>query len=78
MDTVLIVERSTGRLLGAQMAGETAAKRIDVLAAALHAKMTVADVEQLDLSYAPPFAPVYDPILVAASVALKDLAARRA
>jgi NADPH-dependent 2,4-dienoyl-CoA reductase/sulfur reductase-like enzyme len=76
-DTVLIVERSSGRLLGAQMAGETAAKRIDVLAAALQAKMTVADVEQLDLSYAPPFAPVYDPILVAASVARKDLAARK-
>jgi hypothetical protein len=48
-------------------------KRIDVLATALHAKMTVDDVERLDLSYAPPLAPVYDPILIAATVARKKL-----
>jgi hypothetical protein len=56
------------------MAGrEGVAKRIDVLAAALHARMTVDEVEGLDLSYAPPLAPVYDPVLVAATVARKDL-----
>jgi CoA-dependent NAD(P)H sulfur oxidoreductase len=55
-----------GRLLGGQLAGrEGAAKRIDVLATALHAGLTVADLAELDLSYAPPFAPVYDPVLVA-------------
>ena len=75
--TALVVERATGRLLGAQMAGEGAAKRIDVLAAALHARMTVEQVEGLDLSYAPPFAPVYDPVLVAASVARKQLRAEQ-
>jgi NADPH-dependent 2,4-dienoyl-CoA reductase/sulfur reductase-like enzyme len=73
--TVLVAERGTGRLLGAQMVGEAVAKRVDVFATALHARMTVEDVESLDLSYAPPFAPVYDPILIAATVARKELAA---
>ncbi len=74
LTTVLFVERGTGRLLGAQMAGRgVVAKRIDVLATALHAGMSVADVEDLDLSYAPPLAPVYDPVLIAASVARKAL-----
>jgi NADPH-dependent 2,4-dienoyl-CoA reductase/sulfur reductase-like enzyme len=73
--TVLLAERGSGRLLGGQMAGgEGVAKRIDVLAAVLHARGTVEDLEQLDLSYAPPFAPVYDPLLVAATVARKELA----
>jgi NADPH-dependent 2,4-dienoyl-CoA reductase/sulfur reductase-like enzyme len=72
--TVLFVERRTGRLLGAQMVGrEGVAGRIDVLATALHARMTVAQIESLDLAYAPPLAPVYDPVLIAAGVARKDL-----
>ena len=59
--------RAGGRLLGGQLAGrEGAAKRIDVLATALYAGLTVADLAALDLSYAPPFAPVYDPVLAAA------------
>jgi NADPH-dependent 2,4-dienoyl-CoA reductase/sulfur reductase-like enzyme len=72
--TLLVVERGTRRLCGAQMIGtDTVAKRIDILATALHAKMTVDEVEGLDLSYAPPFAPVYDPVLIAATVAIKAL-----
>ncbi len=68
----LIVEKGTGRLLGGQMVGEEAvSKRIDVLAAALHAGWTVDELSRLDMSYAPPFAPVWDPILVAANVASK-------
>ena len=64
---VRLVHAPDGRLLGGQMAGrEGAAKRIDVLAAALHARFTVTDLATLDLSYAPPFAPVYDPVLAAA------------
>lgn len=47
--------------------------RIVVLATALHAHMTVDDIEPIDLAYAPPIAPVYDPVLIAASVARKDL-----
>lgn len=70
----LIADRATGRLLGGQMAGpEGVAKRIDVLAAALQARMTVEQVASLDLSYAPPFAPVWDPILIAAQEMLREL-----
>src|SRR5262252_4677918 len=64
---VRLVHGPGGRLLGGQLAGrEGAAKRIDVLATALHAGLSVADLAALDLSYAPPFAPVYDPVLAAA------------
>ena len=70
----LVFERKTGRILGAQMAGgEGMAKRLDVLVAALHAGWTVEDLASLDLSYAPPFAPVWDPILVCANVARKKV-----
>jgi len=76
--TVLYAERTSGRLLGAQMiGGDAVAKRIDVFATALHARMTLAQVEDLDLSYAPPFSPVYDPILIAATVGVKELAKAR-
>ncbi|MGD8895429.1 MAG: FAD-dependent oxidoreductase [Acidobacteriota bacterium] len=76
--TILSVDRKTGRLLGAEMAGVgVVAKRIDVLATALHAGLTVEALVELDLSYAPPFAPVYDPVLIAAAVAQKRLHAVR-
>ncbi len=65
--TKLIAEKRSGRLLGAQIVGrEGAAKRIDVLATALWNDMTVEEMAGLDLSYAPPFAPVWDPVLIAA------------
>ena len=63
----MTAERRSGRLLGAQIVGrEGAAKRIDVLAACIWNAMTVEEVLGLDLSYAPPFAPVWDPVLIAA------------
>jgi NADPH-dependent 2,4-dienoyl-CoA reductase/sulfur reductase-like enzyme len=63
----MIAEKRSGRLLGAQIVGqEGAAKRIDVLATAIWNEMTVEEVSGLDLSYAPPFAPVWDPVLIAA------------
>jgi NADPH-dependent 2,4-dienoyl-CoA reductase/sulfur reductase-like enzyme len=66
----VLAERASGRLLGAQIVGEEgAAKRVDVLATALTAGFTVEDILHLDLSYAPPFAPVWDPVLVAAKKA---------
>ncbi len=66
----LVVEKSSKRLLGAQMVGTAdIAKRLDVLATAITAKMSVEDIGMLDLTYAPPIAPVYDPILIAANVA---------
>jgi NADPH-dependent 2,4-dienoyl-CoA reductase/sulfur reductase-like enzyme len=65
--TKRIVERGTGRLLGAQIVGqEGAAKRIDVLATALWHESTVAELLNTDLSYAPPFSPLWDPVLIAA------------
>lgn len=68
--TKLVFEKETQRLLGGQMVGtEGVSKRIDVIAAALHAGWTTFDLANLDLSYAPPFAPVWDPVLVAANVA---------
>ncbi|MHC1559579.1 FAD-dependent oxidoreductase [Actinomycetospora sp. C-140] len=71
---VRLVHEPGGRLLGAQMVGvEGAAKRIDVIAAALHAELSVDDLADLDLSYAPPYAPVYDPVLAVAQAAQRDL-----
>ncbi|MEA3288425.1 MAG: CoA-disulfide reductase [Candidatus Marinimicrobia bacterium] len=68
----LVVEKSSKRLLGAQIIGKAdVAKRVDVLATAITAKMTVEDIGMLDLTYAPPISPVYDPIHVAANVANK-------
>lgn len=69
----LVYEQETERVLGAQMVGKDGiAKRIDIIAAALHANWTIHELAELDLSYAPPFAPVWDPILVAANVAKKS------
>jgi len=63
----LLAEQGSGRLLGGQIVGlEGAAKRIDVLATALTANMTVQQLVDLDLSYAPPFSPVWDPVQTAA------------
>lgn len=74
--TKLIVEKRSGRLLGAQILGEEgAAKRIDVLATALWNEMTVDDMLNMDLSYAPPFAPVWDPVLIAARKAWEKVEA---
>jgi NADPH-dependent 2,4-dienoyl-CoA reductase/sulfur reductase-like enzyme len=62
----LIFESKGRRLLGGQIVGqEGAAKRIDVLATALHAKMNVGEMINLDLGYSPPFSPAWDPILIA-------------
>jgi NADPH-dependent 2,4-dienoyl-CoA reductase/sulfur reductase-like enzyme len=70
----LIAERKTGRLLGAEMVGrDGVAKRIDLFATALHARMSIGEIAGLDLSYAPPFAPVWDPILIAANDIEKKL-----
>jgi NADPH-dependent 2,4-dienoyl-CoA reductase/sulfur reductase-like enzyme len=74
MAVKLLAERGTGRLLGVQIVGrQGAAKRIDAAAVAVWNAMTVDDVIGLDLSYAPPFAPVWDPVLVAARKAAAAL-----
>ncbi|QQM40225.1 FAD-dependent oxidoreductase [Streptomyces liliifuscus] len=71
MTVKMLAERRTGRLLGVQIVGrEGAAKRVDIAAVALTACMTVEQMTALDLGYAPPFSPVWDPILVAARKAV--------
>jgi NADPH-dependent 2,4-dienoyl-CoA reductase/sulfur reductase-like enzyme/rhodanese-related sulfurtransferase len=66
----LVVEEGTGRLLGAQVLGEQGVdKRTDVLATAIAGKMTVNDLENLDLAYSPPFGSANDPVNVAGFVA---------
>jgi NADPH-dependent 2,4-dienoyl-CoA reductase/sulfur reductase-like enzyme len=70
----LCAEKGGGRLLGGQIVGqEGAAKRIDVLATALHAGLTVQEMGNMDLSYAPPYSPVADPVLVAARQVAKSI-----
>ncbi len=72
MTVKMLAERRTGRLLGVQIVGrEGAGKRVDVAAVALTAGMTVEQMTSLDLGYAPPFSPVWDPVLVAARKAAK-------
>jgi CoA-dependent NAD(P)H sulfur oxidoreductase len=70
----LVADVKSGRLLGGSMVGrEGAAHRIDAVAVALHAGMTVAEFSQCDLAYAPPFSPVWDPLLTAANQLLKKI-----
>jgi len=78
MTVRMLAERRTGRLLGAQIVGGAgAAKRIDVVATALTARLDVYEVADLDLGYAPPFSPVWDPIAVAARAVSKEVDASR-
>jgi CoA-dependent NAD(P)H sulfur oxidoreductase len=70
----LIADKKTHRLLGAQIGGyEGAAIRINSLAVAIYAELTVDRLAEVDFAYAPPFSPVMDPILVAARVAAKGI-----
>ena len=72
-----LAEKGCGRLLGGQIVGiEGAAKRIDIFATALHAGFNVGEMINLDLSYAPPFSHVWDPVQIAARQA--DRAVKKA
>jgi NADPH-dependent 2,4-dienoyl-CoA reductase/sulfur reductase-like enzyme len=63
----LTVERGTGVILGAQIVGgKGSGKRIDVFATAAWNRMTADDLEWVDFAYAPPFAPVWDLMAIAA------------
>ncbi|NEA97782.1 FAD-dependent oxidoreductase [Streptomyces sp. SID13726] len=76
MTVKMLAERRTGRLLGVQIVGrEGAGKRVDIAAVALTAGMTVECMTSLDLGYAPPFSPVWDPVLVAARKAVAKVRA---
>ena len=66
----VIFRKSDGRLLGAQMLGEDGVpKRIDALAMAIQAGFTIYDLEEVELSYAPPFGSAKDPVNFAGMVA---------
>ncbi|MFF1451036.1 FAD-dependent oxidoreductase [Streptomyces sp. NPDC058274] len=79
MTVKMLAEHRTGRLLGVQIVGrEGAGKRVDIGAVALTAGMTVDAMTALDLGYAPPFSPVWDPVLVAARKASAAVRARGA
>lgn len=68
----LIGSKDTKKLIGAQIIGENNfAKRIDFLVLAVQRGIRVEDLADTDMSYAPPFSPVWDPFLVAAGI-LKD------
>ena len=71
---LMIGDKKTGRLLGVQMVGkEGVAHRINAASVALHNRMTVEMFCQTDLAYAPPFGPVWDPLLTAANQLLKKM-----
>jgi NADPH-dependent 2,4-dienoyl-CoA reductase/sulfur reductase-like enzyme/rhodanese-related sulfurtransferase len=66
----LIFAPGNGKVLGAQIIGKKGVdKRIDVLATAIHSSMTVFDLEELELAYAPPYSSAKDPVNIAGFVA---------
>ncbi|MGC9324849.1 MAG: FAD-dependent oxidoreductase [Desulfomonilia bacterium] len=72
--SLVIISRKDRRVLGAQLAGKIeSVKRIDVYTTAIYNHMTIDELFNLDLAYAPPFSPVYDPVLLAARVARKKV-----
>jgi NADPH-dependent 2,4-dienoyl-CoA reductase/sulfur reductase-like enzyme len=74
MRVLLLCEKGTGLLLGGQMIGQdVVAKRLDVLATVIYKQMTVFELAELDLSYSPLYSPVWDPLLIAANKAIKEV-----
>lgn len=70
MTLKLLFEPKTGRILGAQaVGGDGVDKRIDVLAVAIQAEMTVFDLEEMELAYAPQYGSAKDPINMVGFVA---------
>ncbi len=77
MSVKTLFDPETGRVLGAQIVGyEGVEKRVDVIATAIHGQMTVRDLEELDLTYAPPFSSAKDPVNYAGFVACNVLDGR--
>lgn len=73
----VIADQKTGRVLGGQAIGEGPSdKLIDILAMALHGKMTAQELANVDLAYAPPYSPALSPVIVAANVLTNKLEGR--
>ena len=65
----IVADQDSGRLLGGNWIGRDGeARKINVLATALYNRMTLEEISRLDLAYAPPFSPVWDPLLIAANL----------
>ncbi len=64
----LIADRATGRLLGAEAAGSSTDKLIDVCAAALWGRLSYPDLVNIDLAYAPPYGPALSPVIQVATI----------
>lgn len=65
----LVADQKTGKILGGNLIGRDGeGRRINVLAVALNQGMTLEEISRLDLAYAPPFSPVWDPLLIAANL----------
>jgi NADPH-dependent 2,4-dienoyl-CoA reductase/sulfur reductase-like enzyme len=70
----IVAQQSSGRILGGNWIGwDGEARKINLLAVALHQGMTLEEISRLDLAYAPPFSPVWDPLLIAANLLQKKL-----
>ena len=73
----VIADKETGRVLGGQAVGEGPSdKFIDILAMALHGKLTCRELAHVDLAYSPPFSPALSPVIVAANVLMNKLEGR--
>jgi NADPH-dependent 2,4-dienoyl-CoA reductase/sulfur reductase-like enzyme len=65
----IVADSSSGKILGGNWIGRDGeARKINTLAVALYNEMTLEEVSRLDLAYAPPFSPVWDPLLIAANL----------
>jgi NADPH-dependent 2,4-dienoyl-CoA reductase/sulfur reductase-like enzyme len=65
----IVADSSTGKILGGNWIGRDGeARKINTLAVALYNEMTLEQISRLDLAYAPPFSPVWDPLLIAANL----------
>ena len=65
----IVADSSSGRILGGNWIGRDGeARKINTLAVALYNNMTLEEISRLDLAYAPPFSPVWDPLLIAANL----------
>ena len=74
IDSELIIDVDSKKLIGAQIIGEGHfAKRIDVMALAVQQKLEIDDLIGLDMAYSPPYAPVWDPFLIATNNAFENL-----
>ncbi|MCR8454577.1 MAG: N-acyl homoserine lactone synthase, partial [Crenarchaeota archaeon] len=68
----LIYDENTRKLLGGQIVGAGMMSRINTIATALYAGLTIDDIFYIDFGYAPPFSPVWDPLVVASSVSMRE------